>query len=379
MSVRTVNAGISLLTLFPGLVGGTETYVRGLVGAFREGIGPDRATLLVSIRNEGSLSSLDGGPVSSETIRVYRPGKSTLTRATAMTRALALPNRLTAHVPAELDLMHYPVTVPIPRAGSLPTVVTLADVQHHDLASLFSVAERAFRRRAYDDAARNATRIITISEFSAGRIIELLDVPPEQVTAIHHGIDHELFNPKGPPSAISGLPERYVYYPANPWPHKNHQRLLEAFSLVDDPELHLVLTGHGHVPLPGDSEKRILRLGQVPKHDLPGLYRQAVGLVFPSLYEGFGFPPVEAMACGCPVAASGIGAIAEVCGDAALLFDPTDPEAIAEAISRVASDSTLRSELSLAGTARAAQFTWRRSAERHLEVYRAAVASSGRD
>lgn len=374
-----MNAGLALLTMFPGRVGGTETYVRGLVAAFDAGHGPGKTTLLLSDASVGAMTPFASDRVAVETINAFAAGSSALTRFGAIALALTYPQRLTKALPDGLDLMHYPVTIPIPTAPDLPSVVTLADVQHRDLPKLFSPAERAFRRRTYDDAARNATRIITISEFSADRIIELLDVPPEQVTAIHHGIDHELFNPKGPRSAIPGLPERYVYYPANPWPHKNHQRLLEAFSLVNDPELHLVFTGHGHVPLPGDSEKRILRLGQVPKHDLPGLYRQAVGLVFPSLYEGFGFPPVEAMACGCPVAASGIGAIAEVCGDAALLFDPTDPEAIAEAISRVASDSTLRSELSLAGTTRAAQFTWRRSAERHLEVYRAAVASSGRD
>ena len=124
-----------------------------------------------------------------------------------------------------------------------------------------------------------------------------------------------------------------------------------------------------------DNAARVHHLGYVDEQEVAALYRGAEAMIFPSLYEGFGLPPLEAMACGCPVAASKTGAVAEVCGDAALLFDPNDVDAIEAAISRISSDARLRSELSGAGIKQAANFTWERAARRHLEVYRNALAA----
>jgi glycosyltransferase involved in cell wall biosynthesis len=159
--------------------------------------------------------------------------------------------------------------------------------------------------------------------------------------------------------------EPFLLYPARPWPHKNHARLYEAFALLrrGRPELRLVLTGHGDFGrVPDGVEVR----GLVSRAELVDLYRRAAALVFPSLYEGFGQPPLEAMACGCPVAVSNAASLPEVCGDAARLFDPHDAEAIAAAVEDVLAAPE---DWSRRGLAHARRFTWARSAERHERVY----------
>src|SRR5262245_36174476 len=224
------------------------------------------------------------------------------------------------------DVVHYPLTVPLPPAER-PSVLTLLDVQHLDLPELFPRGERLFRRLAYDRAAAGAALVIVISDWVKERVVERLGLDAERVHAIHLGVDHERFTP-APESAR----EAFLYYPARPWPHKNHARLYEALALLreEQPELRLVLTGTGHDPasLPSGVEA----LGDAPLATRVDLYRRAAATVFPSLYEGFGLPPLEAMACGCPVACSDRGALSEVVGDAAVLFDPDDPAAIARGV-----------------------------------------------
>ena len=198
-----------------------------------------------------------------------------------------------------------------------------------------------------------------------GRAVELLDLDPARVHVVPHAIDHSVFR------LGDDEPEPILLYPARPWPHKNHTRLLEAFATLREtrPQLRLVLTGGGLdrlEPLPEGVEN----LGSVSAEHLASLYRRAACLVYPSLYEGFGLPVLEAMACGCPVAASNAGAIPEVAGDAAVLFDPTDVDAMAAAM--LEADSR-REELTTLGLTRAARYTWDESARRHDDVYRAAA------
>jgi glycosyltransferase involved in cell wall biosynthesis len=277
-------------------------------------------------------------------------------------------------------VVHYPVTVPIPRVAGAATVVSLNDVQHHELPTFFSTAERRYRRWAYDGAARRAHEVLTLSEHARGQIVQRLGITPDRVTAIPCAVDHDRFSPQ--PSELDStldLPERFLLYPANLWPHKNHERLLRAYALADAGDVHLVLTGQTYGrPLPGTPDLRVRHLGHVPFEQLPALYRRATATVFPSLFEGFGMPLVEAMASGCPVAASARGAIAETCGDAALLFDPEDEEAIADAIRRIVADDDLRERLRAAGLERAAGFRWDDVAARHVEIYRRAFARTAR-
>jgi glycosyltransferase involved in cell wall biosynthesis len=196
--------------------------------------------------------------------------------------------------------------------------------------------------------------------------VSRLGLDPGRVHAIHLGVDHERFSP-----GAGGAREPFLLYPARPWPHKNHARLYEAFARVraQRTDLRLVLTGVGHDPatLPEGAETR----GGVSTDELVSLYRRASALVFPSLYEGFGLPPLEAMACGCPVATSNAGSLPEVVGDAAVSFDPRDPESIAAGILDALDGAD---ELRQRGLARAAGFTWDATARAHDRVYDAAFS-----
>jgi glycosyltransferase involved in cell wall biosynthesis len=349
-----MRVGISLLTLVPGEVGGTETYARGLCRALTE-VGTLDYTVFTPPAAPGAGEGLPEVPVPE-----YRAARSMPERALAMALARARPTRIRRRLDG-VDVLHYALTVAVPKVET-PSVVTLFDLQHLDLPELFSRAERAYRRFAYEGSARSADAVVVNSQFVRRTVIERLGVPPEHIHTIPLGIDHDRFTP--------GHEERepFLLYPARPWPHKNHARLFEAFALLREerPELELVLTGGGHEgrPVPPGVVVR----GNVSGEELVSLYRRAACLVFPSLYEGFGQPPLEAMACGCPVAASNIPAIAEACGDAAALFDPNDPDDIAVVVAGVL-DAPER--FVAAGLERARSFTWHETARRHEDVYRA--------
>jgi glycosyltransferase involved in cell wall biosynthesis len=262
--------------------------------------------------------------------------------------------------PAGLDALHFPLTLAIPRGTGTPAATSILDLQHELFPQFFSRAERGYRRVAYRAAVRESRCVIAISEHVKETIVERLGVPPERVRVIHLGIDLERLRPSDMPR------EPFLLYPANGWPHKNHLRLLEAFGLLrrERPELWLVLTGSGLEHLPAIDGVHVR--GHVPGEELLGLYRTASALVFPSLYEGFGLPPLEAMASGCPVASSDAGALPEVLADAPAYFDPIDPEEIAAAVSRVLKDPRPFTE---AGLVRAREFTWDACARKHDDVY----------
>jgi glycosyltransferase involved in cell wall biosynthesis len=371
---RRMHVAMSLLTLFPGKAGGTETIVRALVRELPRMDAPERVTLLTTPRVAAALAPTE---LPMHTPGRYRDGESAPARLGAVAAAALLPRIVAADVPPGLDVIHYPVTIPIPRAGNAASVVSLHDMQHHELPQFFSAPERLFRRFAYDGAARRADRVVTLSEHARGQIVERLGIPAERIDVAHCGVDHERFRPE--PTSVDDdleLPERFVLYPANLWPHKNHERLLRAFDRARPAHTELVLTGQTYGrPLPPGPAARVRHLGLLPSEQLPAVYRRATAVVFPSLFEGFGMPPIEAMASGTPVAVSDRGAMAEACGDAALRFDPEDVDAIAAAIGRIVEDGTLRATLRELGLARAATFRWDRFAGQHVAAYREALAS----
>jgi glycosyltransferase involved in cell wall biosynthesis len=354
-----VLVGLTLLTLVPGISGGSETYARELCRALAR-VGEHEYEALVP-----TLAPDAGDGLSSVVAASYRASTTTPGRLGAMGSAWLRPGAPRRYL-ERADVVHYPLTVPVP-AARRPTVLTLLDVQHLDLPALFPRGERLFRRLAYDRAARHADRVVVISEWVRGRVVERLGLDPAHVHAIHLGVDHERFTPH---PAVARKP--FLLYPARPWPHKNHARLFDAFARVraERPDLTLVLTGVGHDPagLPDGVETR----GGVSTDELASLYRRASALVFPSLYEGFGLPPVEAMACGCPVAAARAGSLPEVVGDAAILFDPREPESIAAGISEALDRAD---ELAPLGLARAAVFTWEATARAHDRVYESAASA----
>jgi glycosyltransferase involved in cell wall biosynthesis len=251
--------------------------------------------------------------------------------------------------------------VMIPPVSRPAAVTTVLDVQHEAFPEFFSKAELAYRRVVYGWTVRRSQVVITISEHAKEALVTRLGLPPEKVRVVYLAVDHERFNP----APVEREP--FLLYPANPWPHKNHRRLFEAFALVRarHPELRLVLTGAGHEgrPLPDGVEWA----GRVPLEELVSLYRRAACVVFPSLYEGFGQPPLEALASAAPVACSDIPPLREVCGEAAVFFDPDSPEAIAAGVEEALARAP---ELSAAGPSRAARFTWSENARQHEEIYR---------
>ena len=347
--------GISLLTLVPRLSGGSETYARELVRALARVGRLEYRVFAPSI----AADALDGLP--GTTVSSYRASRSTAGRVLAMGLATAAPGRIRRELGTDgLDALHFPLTLAIPRGSRAPAATSILDLQHELFPEFFSRTELVYRRVAYRAAVRESRLVIAISEHVKETIVERLGVPAGRVRAIPLGLDLEQLTPGGEAR------EPFLLYPANGWPHKNHARLLEAFAVLrrERPDLQLVLTGSGLDRLPPAEGVEVR--GHVPRDELVHLYRTASALAFPSLYEGFGLPPLEAMACGCPVAASDAGALPEVLADAALTFDPTDPVAIAAALAALLDDPAPFVER---GLARARSFTWDECARRHDEVY----------
>jgi glycosyltransferase involved in cell wall biosynthesis len=234
-------------------------------------------------------------------------------------------------------------------------------------------------------AARRSTRVLTVSESSKKDILRFVDVPADKIDVIHNAYD-ERFGVEPREEDVVRVQERYqlhdefVLYAGNVKPHKNLGRLIEAFHLVRRrglEHLKLVLIGdeiskyaalrravHHH-----QLHKYVRFLGYMPEETLAVMYRLAAVFVFPSLYEGFGLPPLEAMASGTPVVTSNLSSLPEVAGDAALLADPYDPGAIADAIYTVLTDPSIRRDLRSKGLVRARQFSWEASARRVHEIY----------
>jgi glycosyltransferase involved in cell wall biosynthesis len=297
-----------------------------------------------------------------------------------------------------VDLFHAPHYV-LPPLVWCRSVVTIHDCIHlmfpQYLPNRFALG---YARTSLALASRRATRVLTVSESSKRDIIRFFDTPPEKVDVIYNAYD-ERFALEPREDDVVRVRERYqlqdpfVLYAGNVKPHKNLERLIEAFQIVRSrgfDHLKLVLTGdeisryaalrravHRH-----QLYKYVRFLGFVPEDTLAVMYRLAAVFVFPSLYEGFGLPPLEAMASGTPVVTSNASSLPEVAGDAALLVDPYDPEAIADGVVRVLTDADLRAELRRKGLARARQFSWGEAARRVRDIYREvakapAAASAG--
>src|SRR5688500_8467884 len=296
------------------------------------------------------------------------------------------------HVPWVLrqlrpDLYHAPHYV-LPPAIRCRSVVTIHDCIHlmfpqylpHRLAY-------AYARASMWAAARRSDRILTVSEASKRDILHFFDVPPEKVVVVYNAID-ERFSREPRAEDVERVRERFqlhqrfVLYVRNIKPHKNLERLIEAFHALrlrglDD--LKLLIIGDEISSYPSlrravhrhKLHKHVRFLGYLPDDTLAIMYRLATVFVFPSLYEGFGLPPLEAMASGTPVVTSNVSSLPEVAGDAAVLVDPYDVDSIVDGLRRVVGDREMAATLRRRGLERAREFSWARSVEKTREVYRA--------
>ena len=265
------------------------------------------------------------------------------------------------------DVYFCPLNCLAPDLLDRPTVAALADVQERFFPDYFTPQERQTRAEYYPHTAHAATVLLTISEFSKTTICSAFGVPPDKVVVTPLSpavVEVESDWPAGLPS----LPERYFFYPANLYPHKNHALLLDALRLLRDRgvDCGCVLTGQPVQPgvdvrreiTARGLDDRVVWLGHVSPAALRRLYENAAALAFPSQFEGFGLPLVEAMACGCPVVATPSGSVPEVAGDAALLAAGTR-EAFADALGRILADNGLREDLIARGRIRVARFSAR--------------------
>ncbi|MBK5281139.1 MAG: glycosyltransferase family 4 protein [Nitrospiraceae bacterium] len=286
----------------------------------------------------------------------------------------------------QLDLYHG-TNFKMQTVGSYGGVVTIHDLwldRHPEYSKkMLGQWPSSFKTR---QTALRARKAITVSEFSARELVELYGLKREHIRVIPNGVSED-FVPRRDDQTMEELRKRigltaehYVLFIGGADPRKNHQTFLEAAEMVRKKlgSRMLVLVGSPIHPF-GDYEKtarrrslleKVLCPGRVSTNDLQLLYSSADLFVFPSLYEGFGMPVLEAMACGAPVLTSNSTALAEVAGDAALLADPQDARALGEAMIRVLEDEPLRAALKVKGFARAKQFSWEQAAAKTVELYR---------
>lgn len=351
---------------------GNETYIRNLLREFAladigEILGylsvPDAAS---QIPSEISLRTVSDNPF----IRL----------------GFDLPRRLQED---RVDLLHVQYTAPL--NCPVPVVTTVHDVSYLECPQYFSVFRRTQLRFTVAQTVRKAARIIAPSEFSRDRIVAAYDVSAESVDVIHNGVDPQ-FRPMPQETAARWVRDRfriaepYVLTVGDLQARKNQTGLVKAFSemLRARPELphHLILVGkdNWHASDVRESvrrsgfEDRIHFTGFVPDEDLHKLYCGCDVFVFPSFYEGFGLPILEAMACGRAVACSDTSAMPEVADSAAFLFDPASIAEMTKAMIDLLMDSELRERMGRLGMKRAAKFSWQRAASETLETYQRVVA-----
>ncbi|MBN1260595.1 MAG: glycosyltransferase family 4 protein, partial [Anaerolineae bacterium] len=285
-----------------------------------------------------------------------------------------------------LDILHDPtgVTPFLFGGGPAKTVVTVHDVFAWSYPGVSTLADTVIYRYWLPYVLPRVDAVITVSEVSKADIVKHLRISPNNVRVVYEGVsDHYQ-----PASAIEvavarthhNLPERYLLFVGSVEKRKNLHGLLEACSRLwrAGESRPLVVVGARRWKFSEildtierlDLHDHVRFTGFVPEADLPALYSGADLFVFPSLYEGFGLPPLEAMACGTPVVCSNAASLPEVVGDAAITVDPHDTEALADAIRRVLDDPALQETLRAKGLARAKQFTWEKAARETLAVYR---------
>jgi len=287
----------------------------------------------------------------------------------------------------KIDLYFCPFSTLSPRPVPMPAVYTIPDIQEVYCPHFFTNYLIVARRYHYSGSSVMADRVITHSLFTKDSLVRFHGIPPDKVVVAHHCVD-ERFYRAGEIMRAPGiqLPENFIFYPANQWLHKNHDLLLRALSWLNknkNTRVNLVLTGFGKedgYPLQGKLKEygiaqQVYHLGYVAVEELAYIYVHAQFLVFPSLFEGFGIPLVEAMASGCPILASRATSLPEIGGEAACYFNPASAEELGMAILHLLNDAELRADLAARGRKRAKLFSADKLASRHLEAFSQAAAS----
>ncbi|MEJ5310694.1 MAG: glycosyltransferase family 1 protein [Anaerolineae bacterium] len=298
-----------------------------------------------------------------------------------------IPRLLRQH---QVNVYHSAYYLMAYRTG-VPTLLTLYDLIPIHFPEHSTLKARLLFRWATALALRAAQHTLTISEATRRDVLARFRLPPERITTIPLAAD-PAFTPQ-PPEVVTALraryalPDTFLLYLGSNKPHKNLVRLIEAWAVVqaEMPDVTLVMAGAWLPQHPEARQRaqvlgiddRVCWLGPLPGADLPALYTAAAAFVFPSLYEGFGLPVIEAMACGTPVACANTSSLPEVAGDAAVLFDPMQVEAIVDALRRVLGEDDLRAGLRQRGLVQAGKFSWARTAQETLRIYQGMHQKNG--
>jgi glycosyltransferase involved in cell wall biosynthesis len=289
-------------------------------------------------------------------------------RSQVLRMAVAMPRLLRRLRPRLAHFQHA-----LPLSSPCPAVVTVHDLSFERDPSLMGARDRLIFRSAVPRSARRAARVLAVSELTKRDLVELYDIPAEKIVVTPNGVD-PAFTPDGP----SPDGEPYTLFVGALQPRKDATAAIEALSLLGNGAPRLVLVGPdkgGRATAEATATRlgltdRVELRGHVPQEELAALYRGAACLVFPSRYEGFGLPVLEAMASGTPVVATTAGALPEIAGDAAILVEERNPVALAGGIERALAD---RERLRAAGLERAKRYSWAETARRTLAVYRELV------
>lgn len=372
--------------------GGAGFYTSTLIDGLSKADGVE-CTALASAQVVGELEELAPGAAAIPAPKQPIAGpRRAVNQAIAVRRPWDLDLGFSATAP-DADVTHWPIAFmngpPARHPGA--RVLTIHYLQHEFFPEFFSRRDRLLRRLRWRPSARAADHILTISEFSRRTICERFDVPEEKITAVPLATRPTLELNQDQcflPDRLEKLAPPWVFYPASPLPAKNHVRLLDGLALHrqrSSDDLHLVLTGptmHAWDEIERAVAERgladrVIRLGHVDESMLSALYRHSTGLIFPSLFEGFGLPVLEAMGTGCPVAVSDAGSLPEIIGGVGRCFPPDDVEQIAAALDwLVLLDPQERSGQATAGRERAAHFSLQRMIEGTRAVYENLVGTA---
>ena len=369
--------GVNLLWLVPGEVGGSEEYTVRLLSAFADS-GFDDVEVILYVNQRFT----DAYPLLMErfSTRVAPiSGSSRLLRVLVESTWLAARSRLD-----HCELLHHAGGT-MPAFRTVPGVITMHDLQPLANPERFGLIKGTYIRLMAPRSVRSADRVLCLSEFVANDVITRVGSDRSRIRIVPCGVDdpgasfdQKLRDEVLERFSLSGRP--FILYPAITYPHKNHITLVAAFARLSEshPDLRLVLTGGS-----GSSEDvvaatidayglstKVIRTGRIPESELDLLYRSATAMAFPSLYEGFGVPMLEAMSRGCPIVASRVGALPDVVADAGEFVEPLDVSGWADVLGNLIDSPDRRRELSRNGFQRSRHFSWPASAIALHSVYR---------
>ena len=358
--------GVNALYLIPGGVGGTEIYLRELLAALARIDSSNEYFVFTNLETGADLiprqANFHWKPQAVHAR--FRPAR-------ILWEQTVLPLEASRY---RLDVLFNPgFTAPL--LASCPSVTVFHDLQHKRHPEYFRWFDLPFWRMLLWASAHRSRHLIAVSEATRADLQRFYHLPDWRVTVIPHGVEPGFFE------LNRTCLEPYILCVSTLHPHKNIDRLIRAYSRRKR-NFRLTLAGMrgfhaesiGALIAELGVADSIKLTGWIPRDELHRLYERCLAFIYPSTFEGFGMPVLEALAAGIPVTCSDIPPLREVAGDAALFFDPLDEEAIAAALDRIVSDEGLRERLAEGGPARARQFTWERSAERTLQALVAAVA-----